>query len=210
MPVPQINSFSFSARRATSAALLLVGLIAMLRWMVWPHVGYLQAVQRLEPVVEEMAGANDRIRRMLGPRLRERRALQRELDGIRAGLFTPAGGPAFLHDLPSWVERAGCTLLAAHFTTEGGAARDGAPDPPDALTACRANVTVAGRHEQIIALLAGLQNHRPRVWVDACRLEASPPRSERLKCELAMTIYVGTEAEQQPEVNSLSGDRIAE
>lgn len=201
------------ARNALAGALLVIGVIALYNWMVAPHVAYLHAVQQLAPAVERMAAENDRIRRTLGPDLRRLQSVRRERADVQKELFAGAEFTALVRSLPELVEQTGCTVIVADFTGSGDPGPGRGAEPNTAFTIRRAGVTVRGTLDQIAALLDRLQEHRPKVWVDAFRMErsATPPDPQRtgkaesavgpdrepfsepgadlFKCQLAMTMY---------------------
>jgi hypothetical protein len=178
---------------ALSAALIIIAAIAMCNWVVWPYVGYLRAVQQLEPVVDQMTQEKDRIRGILAPKLRRVRMMQQELAEIRAGLAGSGEAREFLRNLPALVEETGCTIVLADFA--GGDAKSASEaDQPQAVRACHASLTVLGRYDQFIALLERLQSNRHKVWVDACGAERLDARSEHFRCRLAVTVYAAAES----------------
>jgi hypothetical protein len=202
-----------SARNALPGALLLVGIIAMYHWVVAPHVAYLRAVERLAPAVERMAVENDRLRRTLGPSLRHLQRVRQEQADIQAGLFTGGGCTAFIRALPSRVEQSGCLVVVADFTGGSEPRRIRAAGPEAAFSTRHVGMTVRGTMDQIAAVLDWLQENRPRVWVDAFRMErvaagpgpmgngrarpAPAPEAEQFsasgadlfQCQMVLTLY---------------------
>jgi len=182
------NTLSRSRRNALSAALIVIGAVAMYNWTVRPHVGYLRAVQRLEPVVSEIAVEKDRVRATLQPKLLKLRTLQQELAKVHEEFFTCEGSKAFVHDLQSLVEGTGCTVLVAAFTGDDSRqVRE--PDKAVGVQASHVSLTVQGQYDQIVALLERQRNSRQKVWVDSCRMERSGTAAGQLKCQLALTTY---------------------
>lgn len=181
-------------RSAGPAALLIIGVLAVCNWVAGPYVGYLRAVQQLEPVVGQMAEEKDRIHGNLGLKFRQMRTMQQELADIRAGLFSRGEAGEFLRNLPALVEQTGCIIVLADFTDgDAGSARRG--DEPDTLEVSGANLTVLGQYEQLIALLERLQNDRRKVWVDSCQVERFDADRGLCRCRLAVTIYALAESE---------------
>jgi len=189
------NLVGDSKSNVLPVALVVIGAIAMYNWMVRPHVSYLHAVQRLEPVVGQMADERDRICGTLDARLERLRAMRRELAEVRGGLFTRDELKGFIPDLQSLVEQTGCAVVMADFSdgTETRPAR-GAGSQAAEVKASRANLTVLGRYDQIITLLERLRSNRRKVYVDSCRLELSDARLGQLKCQLALTTYAVLES----------------
>lgn len=175
-----------------TAAPFILGVIALYNWMIAPHVGYLHAMQRLEPVLGRMAGELDAVSGGLDEKLSRMQAVRRELETVREGLFTREESRVFAHDLQALVGRAGCTLVAIGFTCEGVARTDD-PNTPCLVEVSRAELTVQGQYEQIITLLQTLRDRREHVWIDSCRMDLVDPRDGQLKCQLGLTIYASLE-----------------
>ena len=186
-----------STRDAFSIALVVIGAAAMYNWILSPHVGYLRAVQRYQPVVDEMARETSLIHATLAGKRQQLQTTRRELTEIRGSLFTGVEAKAFLGDLQSFVEQTGCKVIAADFTSpsddQAGQTREPKERPP--AIASRVDLTVTGLYDQIIALLNRLQTNPKKIWVDSCRMRLSEPRSERLECRLSLTLYALFEKE---------------
>jgi len=167
-----------------------IGAVALYNWVISPHVGYLHAMQRLEPVMEKMAGELDALSEGLGEKRGALRTLQTELAKTREGLFTPEESKQFRRDLQALVETTGCMMIAAEFTQneeEDPAFED--PNTPVLVEASHANLAVAGSYEQIVSLLQTLREQRQKIWVDSCDLDLVDPRNGRLECRFGLTIY---------------------
>ena len=169
-----------------------IGTVALYNWVISPHVGYLHAMQRLEPVLSTMAEAASRVSGTLGEKHASLRALQRELAESQSGLFPYEESKLFIHDLQDLVETAGCTVMAVDVTD--GREAPAAPDPnaPVAARSLRLDVTAAGQQEQVVALLQSLRQRRPKVWVASCRLELRDPDGGRLEVRLGLALDAAT------------------
>ncbi|HSV99344.1 MAG TPA: GspMb/PilO family protein [Sedimentisphaerales bacterium] len=189
MPRDPREQLSASRRYALTTAPFVIAAAALCNWVVWPHVGYLHAMQRLEPVMGKMAEELDIVAEGLDEKLANMRALRRDLAKVQEGLFTREESKAFLHELQTLVEATGCVMTEANFTRddEGRKAED--PNSLTIVEASHVDLTAAGSYEQIVSLLGTLQRQRQKVWVDSCRLNLVDPRSGRLHCQLGLTLY---------------------
>jgi hypothetical protein len=178
-----------SKRNALSIALLLIGAAALYNWILSPQVGYLRAVQRYQPVVNEMAEETERIGKTLDKKRQKLRTMQGELARTRDSLFTPAQAKAFLGSLESFVGQTGCKVIAANFSSESqsGQPREAKERAP--VTASHVDLTLTGQYDQIIALVKQLQGNPKKIWVDSCGLKLADMRSGRLECRLALTLH---------------------
>ncbi len=186
-----------STRGAFSIALFAIGAAAMYNWVLWPHVGYLRAVQRYQPIVDKMAGQTGMINATLDRKRQQLRAEQRELAGIHESLFSSTEAKAFLGSLQSFVEQTGCKVIAADFTSpsDGQSAQTPESKDPAPATASHVDLTVTGLYDPIVALLGRLQANSKRIWVDSCGMKLSEPRSGRLECRLSLTLHALSEKE---------------
>jgi len=184
------TAYGKTKRYASSGALLIVGALALGNWLLSPHLGYLHAVERLEPVVMHMAEERDRICGTREAKLEELRRLQDELAEADSRFFSDGSTKEFVRCLLPLIEATGCTVVVADFT--GGTDTITVPDPNESLIVVvnSANVTVLGQHDEIVALLKRLQTHRPKVWIDACRIGLFDKRSAQLECSLVLTVQV--------------------
>lgn len=190
MSANRANTLNRSKRYALSLAPILIGAIALYNWVISPHVGYLHAMRRLEPMVDQMVEHRQRICGTLDAELHKLRALQRELAGAREKFFPREECKAFVHSLQSLVEQAGCTLIMAEFTRGEGTRQTPEPGAPAAVEALHVGMTVWGQYGQIITLLERLQENRRAVWVDSCRMDLLDSQEGRLECRLTLTSYV--------------------
>jgi hypothetical protein len=182
-----------SRRYALTAALFLIGVVALYNWVISPHVGYLHAVQRLEPVVTRMAEELDAVGSARDEKLATMRGLRAELARVREGLFMPQEAKAFIQDLPTIVADAGCLIGAADFSVDVRETDD--PNTSAAIEALHADCTIVGHYDEIAALLQSLRQSRRKVWVDSCQIDLVDPHSERLDCQLGLTLYIAKEKE---------------
>ncbi len=182
-----------SKKRVFSAALILIGAAALSGWVVSPHVGYLHAMQRLEPVVGQMVQQRERIQGTLEEKLRTLRTLQRELVETGEGCFTRGQFKAFTYNLQSLVEQAGCSIVIVEFTHDADARQGSELRIPGAIHSLRVDVTVWGYYDQIIALLERLQDNQPMVRVDSFRTDLLSGQGGQLECRIALAACVLSE-----------------
>ena len=94
-----------SRRYALTAAPFVIGAAALYNWVISPHVGYLHAVQRLEPVMGKMAEELDAVRREYrGEALDDADPAGRTAKRSRKGSSVPEESKTFLRDLQALVD----------------------------------------------------------------------------------------------------------
>ena len=184
------NTSSVSRKYAMTAAPFLIAMAAAYNWVIAPHVGYLHAMQRLEPVMDEMAHEGSLIDRVRDKKIARLEGLRTALAAARAELFTCEEAKAFIQNLQTVVERSGCTMAKADFI--GGKKADKAAEPnlPIRVEPSGVDVTVVGEYGRVIMLLGLLRGQRQRIQVDSCRMDLLDPRSGRLECRLGLTIHI--------------------
>ncbi|MEN6425638.1 MAG: hypothetical protein ABFE13_09765 [Phycisphaerales bacterium] len=188
MTTDRSHNTSAPRRYALTAAPFLIGAAALYNWVIAPHVGYLHAMQRLEPVITRMAEELDAVDETRDEKLSMMRGLRAELANVREGLFTSQEAKAFTHDLPTVVGKTGCVIGAVDFSQDARETDD--PNTPIAVEALHADCTIVGQYGQIVALLRSFREQRQRVWVDSCQMDLLDPRTGRLECRLGLTIYI--------------------
>lgn len=195
VPVDRVILTEGSKRNALSIALVVVGAAAMYNWILSPQVGYLLAVQRYQPVADEIAARTGRIGGALDEKRRQWRTLQQELAETRDRFFTREEARVFLGNLQSFVERTGCTVAAADSTSDDRTVQPRGSEGPAPVAASQVDLTVVGQYDQIIMLLERLQSNRKRIWVDSCALKLSDVRSGRLECKLILILHALSDKE---------------
>ncbi len=178
-----------SKRHALSIALIVIGVAAMYNWILSPQVGYLRAVQRYQPVVDEIAEKTGTIGGSLDKKRQQLRTLQRELAEARDGIFTQEEAGMFLGNLQSFVEQTGCKVAGADFTPNDGTRQPREAKELAPVVTSQVDLTVVGQYDQVIALLERLQGNRKKVCVDSCALKLADVRSGRLECKLILILH---------------------
>jgi hypothetical protein len=185
-----VRRYPKTARNASSAALLALGVLALYNWVLAPHVGYLRAVQRLGPVVGRVTQERDRVCRTLEGKVGQRRTLQEDKAELEEGVFTVEQAQAFRRGLLTLVEETGCAVLRAEFNPDARTQRLDEPNLPVVMEVSRMNLEVLGRPDQVSALLQCLKDSRPRAWTDSCQCDFSGPEGGQVECNLTLALYV--------------------
>jgi hypothetical protein len=179
-----------TARKASSAALMIVAVLALYNWVLSPHLGYLHAMQRLESAVDRVTEERDTICGSLDTKVSQWRALQQQRAEIDEGLFTADEAKAFRRGLLPLVEETGCRVILVDFAGSGKTERIGEPNAPVVIAVSHLNLGASGQSDQIAALLERLGNSRPKVWIDSCQLDFANGYSGRIDCDLVLTTHV--------------------
>jgi hypothetical protein len=189
MMTERLRRHATAVRNGSSAALILVGLLALYNWVLAPHLGCLQAMQKLDSVVGRVAEEKDRICGTLEEKSKRWHTLQQELAQCEQGVCPAEQVRAMLRGLLPLVEETGGTIVAADFTAKGKPEQTEDPNGPVVIEAAHLALDVVGQPEHISTLLQQLGDHRPRIWVDSCQLEFAEGNAGPIECSLALTVY---------------------
>jgi hypothetical protein len=185
-----ITKLNSSSRSAISTALILIAAAAMYNWMVAPHVNYLFAVQRYEPVVDNIAHEKEITTKTLERNKAKLQELTDQLTSARNSLFTPAEAKTFFGNIEAIAKDTDCTLQSLSFTTRDRGVAFGQSQDALHIVAKSAALSFTGSYDNIIALFNKLQNRLQKVWIDSIRLQIFDIQSAKLKCDTTVTIYV--------------------
>jgi hypothetical protein len=180
-----------SAKTVMSAVVIIVAGVAAYGWVVSPHVAYLRAVQKYEPVVEDVARQKIAVSGALGAKRRRLEAIRSELALLRTEFFTPVEAVTFFSGLKQLAEENGCTVDFIDFTFDSGP-RDEETSPGFSIAGHHASLSLIGQYSDLVAMFEQLQQRTQEVSIDSSWIELSDVRTGRLKGRIALTIWVIT------------------
>jgi hypothetical protein len=189
MMAERLRQHPKAVRNGSSAALILVGVLALYNWILAPHLGCLQAKHKLSTAIGQVAEEKDRICSTLEAKVSQWHALQQEAAELEAGVFRPEQAQMSVKGLLPLVEGTGCEIVLADFAPKGKPERTEDPNGPVAIEAAHLNLVATGQPEQVATLLQRLEGRRPRVWVDSCELDFRGGNEGRVECNLLLTLY---------------------
>ncbi len=189
MIADRIRTHPRVVRHASSAAVIVIGAIALYNWVLASHVGYLHAMQKLEAAVGSIAEEKDRVGGTLKAKIGQWRSLRQELAELEDGVFTTQEAQAFLRGLLLLVEETGCTVVVADLAGHDKTTPIEEPNAPLVVDVFRPSLAVSGGADQILTLLQRLRDHRPRVWIDSCQCDFSDAEEGPLECSLGLALY---------------------
>ena len=189
MRADRLRKYPKATRKASSAALIVIGVLALYNWMLAPHLGYLHAMQKYEAAVGCVAQEKNRIADTLEVKVRQWRSLQRELAELEEGVFTADQAKTFARSLLPLVEETGCAVVTADFAGAGKTTRVEDPNQTAVIAISHLSLDALGQPEQVSTLLERLRDYRPRISIDSCRVDFPDGGSGPVDCHLAITIY---------------------
>jgi hypothetical protein len=189
MIADRLRRYPKTTRNASSAALIVIGVLALCNWVLTPHLGYLHAMQKYGAVVENVVQEKGRIADGLEAKVGQWHARQRELAELEDGVFTADQAKTFARSLLPLVEETGCRVVLADFAGGGKTTRVEDPNQTVVIEISHLNLDALGQPDQVSALLERLRDNRPRVSLDSCQLDFLDGGSGQVECHLAVTLY---------------------
>jgi hypothetical protein len=189
MMADRLRKYPKATRSVSSAALIVIGVLALYNWVLAPHLGYLHAMQKYGVVVDCVTQEKNRIADTLEAKVSQWHTLQRELAELENGVFTADQAKAFARSLLPLVEETGCAVVTADFAGAGKTTRVEDPNQTVVIEISHLSLDALGQSEQVSALLARLRDTRPRISIDSCRFDFPDGGSGSMECHLAMTMY---------------------
>jgi hypothetical protein len=179
-------------------ALVLIGAIAVYNWVVEPHKNYLLAVQRRESVADSLEKEDQVIRNNIAVKKKKLKELKDEFKQVHTKLFDPVEARKFFSNIQALSEEANCIMDSLKFSPTDSVSDIGRSRTGGHITAKRAMLSVTGDYESIIRLMNKLQGRLEQVWVDSVRIKSNRDRSDRLKFNATITVYVIHNKEENP------------
>jgi hypothetical protein len=189
MMADRLRRYPKATRNASSAALIVIGVLALYNWVLTPHLGYLHAMQKYGAVVGCVAQEKNRIADTLEAKVSQWHTLQRDLAELEDGVFTADQAKTFVRSLLPLVEETGCTVVMADFAGGGKTTRVEDPNQTVVIEISHLNLDALGQPGQVSALLERLRDNRPRISIDSCQFDFLDGGSGQVGCHLAVTLY---------------------
>ena len=172
------------------AVLVAIGLVAVYRWAVRPHVTALHAAQQYEWATSQHVDLGGSIsddiiveRRKLDELIVERTAFSRMA-------FSSMEAAQFHNDLQALCRETGCTVASFGYDDDERVARGEDQAAVSAVVVRSATLLVDGTYTGVVTLLEALLSRPQRVWIDAFTMTALPWKLDRVACEITITICV--------------------
>jgi len=189
MRADRLRRYPKVTRNVSSAALIVIGVLALYNGVLAPHLGYLHAMQKYETVVDGVTQEKCRIADTLEAKIGQWHTLQRELAELEDGVFTVDQAKTFVRSLLSLVEETGCAVVRADFAGEGKTTRMEDPNQTVVIEISHLSLDALGQPDQVSAVLERLRDHRPRISIDACRFDFPDGGSGLVECHLAVALH---------------------
>jgi len=185
-----------SSRLAVFAAFIVIVAVALYNWIVAPHVTYLRAVQKYQPVVEHVAQQKASLKDLLNNRRKMLEDLESQFGQIRPLLYTYEQARQLFGDLEAMALEHKCTMTTV---VDHGSNRPTTivGDEQESLLAevVNTSVTIMGDYDNIVAFIGRLQGQQRKIWIRSLVIDPTGPDAVSLQCRIDISIYVVKEKE---------------
>ena len=179
-----------SSRNAVSTALVMIAAIAVYNQIVAPHTAYLFAAQRNESALSNIVRNNETIKNTVEFKRKKLQQLLEKSAQLHNALFKPDEAKGFLNSLEAIAEEAGCAVHSLQFGTSASAIKNNQGGNIPTISTNSAMLGVTGVYDAIIKLIEKLQMRNQGVLIESITMEPFNDSSDRLKCDMTITIYV--------------------
>jgi hypothetical protein len=177
-----------------AASIVIVG-VALYNWIVAPHVTYLQAVQRYEPVVDRIAREKASLNDLLIDRKKKLADLESQFSRIRPLLYTYEQARQLLSDLEEMAVEHKCSMTTVDIGSNRPMRIVGDEQESLLVEGIDTSVTITGDYDGIMAFIGRLQTQQRKIWIRTLILELAGPETQKLRCRIDIGIYVIKEKE---------------
>jgi hypothetical protein len=184
-----------SSKQALFAASVVIVGVALYNWIVAPHVTYLRAVNRYEPVVERIAQEKASLKDLLISRQKRLADLEAQFSLIRPLLFTVEQARQLLSDLEVMAAEEKCSMMTVDLGSNRPTRIVGDEQETLLVEGVDTSVTLTGSYDGIMALIGRLQAQQRKIWIRTLTLELAGPETQKLRCRMDIGIYVIKEKE---------------
>jgi len=196
--VEQWVKSNVSSKHILMAAIILIGFVAFYNWVIRPHTTYLMAAQRYETVTAELAKKSQMVHKNVQNTKANLSELQKKFKQFNTSLFDPNGADAFFGGIQNMAESIKCTVYSLNLPPFHQSLKTGSSDTGGGIIARRATLSTAGTYKNIIKLINRLQERPERVQISAVSIRLVDDDSDQVKCDMAVTVYVMRESEENP------------
>ena len=177
-----------SSAWALFAALVVIAGVAMYRWIVSPHMTYLMAVERYEPVVNQVIQEKRTLRDTLEARRQMLDQMKGQFEDLQHRLFSPEQAHTFFSDLERMARDCSCVIdEVTRLDTVGSGEKS---KDPVFIETLRAKLTIMGYYSGMVRFVQRLESHERKIWLDSLDMVVMQTQDSLLRCDLVITIYV--------------------
>ena len=159
-------------------------------WIVSPQISYLHAAQQQKVMTRNAEQKTIGLRNQAHKRGAELTDLRNQIDAIRDSFFTPTEAHEFFSDLDMTAIQYGCNIGSLTFMSAKAVAPEAGHEYFSSVVLRRAEITLTGQYDGILAFLTKLGAYRQRISIGSLLIKPNPSNIEELICSMTTTIYI--------------------
>ncbi|MBU1259719.1 MAG: type 4a pilus biogenesis protein PilO [Planctomycetes bacterium] len=178
----------YSKRNILTAAILLIGFVAIYNWFITPQTQYLAAAQKYHDTMD----TREKIGRLITTQLKLRRQkldeLTQKFESEKQVFFKIEQAKSFLSGIQSIAEKNGCQVVNLRLSPS----REITVKDNNSIEIYQyqADMSLLGGYGNIVKFLNTIQNKPAKVWIDTISVSMKQAAtSGYLSCNITLSIY---------------------
>jgi Tfp pilus assembly protein PilO len=173
-----------SSRRTLLAAIGIIAMFGLYRWILWPYSAQLFAAQQQEAALDKNIEKAESLSREIEMKKAKIEQLSKETDRLRNELFTVDEAREFFASLATIGNQAGCIIQSVSLPT--GQKNTG--EDKSGIVGKKATVIVVGGYNDIVRFLDRIMSWPHRIWIESVGIDVGG-NTGKLKCQMLLTFY---------------------
>lgn len=183
------------SRVVIATGLTLIFLYAVYGWVLAPHVIYVRAVQRYEPVAETIRRESALVQGHVTDDQEELEALQEYYIDLRAKLFQYDEAKNFFDALEVQARKYDCRVLTKNMGRKGPIRVMSDASSETTIKGIESTMTMIGQYYDLIRFVQELQDNERGVFIHSLQMVAQDDQQANIRCRIEITVYVSQEKE---------------
>lgn len=179
-----------SSKIFVSVSTIAIVTLTTYSWIVSPQISYLHAAQQQKVMTRNAERKTIGLRNQMHKREAELTDLHNQIDAVRDSFFTPTEAHEFFSDLDMTAIQCGCNISSLTFMSAKAVAPEAGHEYFASVVLKRAEITLTGQYDAILAFLTKLGGYRQRISVGNLLIKPNPGNTEDLLCSMTVTIYL--------------------
>jgi Tfp pilus assembly protein PilO len=176
-----------SSRRVLLAALGVIAVFGLYRWILWPYSNQLFAARRCEAALDENIRKADFLDITVKKKKANVQQLSKEAQQLRSELFTIGEAREFFASLATIGGQSGCVIQSVSLPPGQKNTAEQAEDE-SGIVSRKAIITILGGYNNIVRFLDRIMSWQHKVWIESVSIDIDG-NSGKLKCQALLTLY---------------------
>ena len=176
-----------SSRRVLLAAIGVIAMFGLYRWILWPYSSQLYAAQQHEAALDENIRKADFLDMTLKKKKSELEKMSEKAEQLRNELFTVGEARVFFASLATIGSQTGCVIQSVSLPP-GQKNNTEQTGDESGIVSRKAIITILGGYNNIVSFLDKVMSWQHKVWVESVSIDIDS-KSGKLKCQTLLTLY---------------------